>query len=68
VRSYPANLGYNMYGVVTRGNWLPLAVGAGLTGGALLLDDEFQDYLSARITPGSATRAPWRAGRSRWPG
>jgi len=44
MRSYPANLGYNMYGVVTRGNWLPLAVGAGLTGGALLLDDEVQDY------------------------
>lgn len=44
MRSYAANLGYNMYGVVTRGNWLPLAVGAGLTGGALLLDDEVQDY------------------------
>ena len=44
VRSYPANLWYNTYGVVTRGNWLPLAVGAGLTGGALLLDDEVQDY------------------------
>jgi len=44
MRSYPANLGYNMYGVVTRGNWVPLAVGAGLTGGALLLDDEVQDY------------------------
>ena len=44
VRSYPANLWYNTYGVVTKGNWVPLAVGAGLTGGALLLDDEVQDY------------------------
>jgi len=44
MRSYPANLGYNMYGVVTRGNWMPLAVGAGLTGGAVLLDDEVQNY------------------------
>ncbi len=44
MRSYGANLGYNMYGVVTRGNWLPLAVGAGLTAGAVLLDDEVQDY------------------------
>jgi len=44
VRSYPANLGYNMYGVVTRGNWLPLAAGAGLTGAALLVDGDAKDY------------------------
>jgi len=54
VRSYPANLGYNMYGVVTRGNWIPLAVGAGLTGTAVLLDDEVKDYFVSHQYPSFA--------------
>jgi membrane-associated phospholipid phosphatase len=44
VRSYPQNLGYNLLGVVTRGNWTPLAAGTGLGASALLLDDEVQGY------------------------
>jgi membrane-associated phospholipid phosphatase len=46
VRSYPQNLGYNLMGVVTRGNCAPLAAGTGLTVPALLLDDEVQDYFA----------------------
>jgi len=46
VRSYPQNLGYNLIGVVTRGNWAPLAAGIGLTVPALLVDDEVQDYFA----------------------
>jgi membrane-associated phospholipid phosphatase len=44
VRSYPENLWYNLYGVLTPGNRVPLLVGAGVTGGAFLLDDPFADY------------------------
>jgi membrane-associated phospholipid phosphatase len=46
VRSYHKNLWYNIYGVLTPGNRKPLLIGAGLTGGALLLDDEFVDYFA----------------------
>jgi membrane-associated phospholipid phosphatase len=44
IKSYPQNLGYNLIGVVTKGNWRPLAVGGALTASALLLDDEAIDY------------------------
>lgn len=54
VRSYPANLAYNMYGVVSPGNWMPLAIGAGLTGTAVLLDDEVQDYFVSHQYPSFA--------------
>lgn len=46
VRSYHRNLWYNTYGVLTPGNRMPLLVGAGLTGGAFLLDDEVLDYFT----------------------
>ena len=44
LRSYDENLGYNLVGVVTRGNIKPLLAGAALTLPAYLLDDEAIDF------------------------
>jgi membrane-associated phospholipid phosphatase len=54
IKSYPANVGYNLIGVVTKGNWRPLAFGAALTASASMLDDEAVQYFQDH-------RYPWLA-------
>lgn len=46
IRSYPQNLFYNTIGVVTRGNYAPLAAGFAIVPTAMLLDDEAIDYFA----------------------
>jgi membrane-associated phospholipid phosphatase len=46
VRSYPANLAYNVLGVVTPGNYAVLGAGVVLTAPMFLLDDEVEGYFA----------------------
>ena len=41
IRSYPQNLFYNTLGVLTRGNYAPIAAGFAAVPAAMLLDDEW---------------------------
>jgi membrane-associated phospholipid phosphatase len=41
IRSYPQNLLYNTLGVLTRGNYIPIAAGFAAVPAAMLLDDEW---------------------------